>query len=65
MIGAVSLSLSTQSIDRGAGARRGLGWACVLLAGFGTAGLAGPVDPLRAVLIVLGVLLLEQSAERE
>ncbi len=65
MIAAVSLSLSTQSIDRGAGARRGLGWACVLLAGFGAAGLAGPVDPLRVVLVVLGVLLLEQSAERE
>lgn len=65
MIGAVSLSLATQSIDRGAGARRGLAWTCLLLAGFGAAGLAGPMDPLREVLVALGVLLLEQSAERE
>jgi hypothetical protein len=65
MVAAVSLSLATQSIDRGAGARRGLGWTCVLLAGFGAAGLAGPMDPLREVLVALGVLLLEQSAERE
>lgn len=65
MIAAVSLSLATQSLDRGAGARRGLGWLCVLLAGFGAAGIAGPTDPLRVVLVTLGALLFEQSAERE
>jgi hypothetical protein len=65
LIGAVSLSLATQSLDRGAGVRRGLGWVCVLLAGFGAVGIAGPMDPLRAVCVALGVLLLEQAAERE
>ncbi len=65
MVAAVSLSLATQSIDRGAGVRRALGWTCVLLAGFGAVSLSGPMDPLRAVLLALGVLLLEHAVERE
>ncbi len=65
LVAAVSLSFATQSLDRGAGARRGLAWMCVLLAGFGAAGIAGPTDPLRVVLVALGALLMEQSAERE
>lgn len=59
---ATCASLAAQFTDRGGAARRALGWICVLLAGFGAAGLAGLVDPLRVATLLLGVLLLEQAA---
>ena len=65
LITASSVSLATQGNDRGGGVRRALGWTCVLLAGFGAVSIAGPLDPLRAVLVALGALLLEQAVERE
>ncbi len=65
LVAAAAMSLSTQTLDRGAGVRRAFGWTAVLLAGFGALSIAGPVDPLRAVCLVLGALLLEQAAEHE
>lgn len=65
LIAAASVSLAAQGSDRGAGARRCLAWTSLLLAGFGAVGLAGPVDPLRAVALTLAVLLLEQAVEHD
>jgi hypothetical protein len=65
LVAAASVSLASQGNDRGGGARRALAWTSLLLAGFGAVGLAGPVDPLRAVALTLGVVLLEQAVEHE
>jgi hypothetical protein len=65
LVAASSMSLATQSADRGGGARRALAWVCVLLAAFGSVSIAGPIDPLRAVNLMLGLLLLEQAVERD
>lgn len=65
LVAAAGVSLAAQRSDRGASLRRALAWPCVLMAGFGAASPAGPVDPLRVVLLALAVLLLEQSMERE
>lgn len=65
LVTASSVSLSSLGGDRGGGARRGLAWTALLLAGLGAVGIAGPVDPLRAVALTLGVLLLEQAVEHE
>lgn len=50
--------------DRG-GVHRALAWLCVLVAGFGAVTLAGPVDPLRAVVLCAGVALFEQAFDRD
>jgi len=65
LIAAASVSLAALDGPRGAGARRSLAWTSLLLAGFGGLGMAGPVEPLRAVALTLGVLLLEQAVEHE
>lgn len=65
LVAAATVSLATQSTDRGGGVRRALAWTCLLLAGFGAATVAGPLDPLRAVSLALGMLLLEQAVDRE
>ena len=65
LVGAASVSLASQGNDRGGGARRALAWISLLLAGFGAVGLAGPVDPLRAVALTLGMVLLEQAVEHD
>lgn len=62
---ASSISLAGLMFDRGAAARRALGWVAVLLAGFGALRLAGPMDPMRLVLVALGAALLERAAARE
>lgn len=62
---AASVSLAAVGFDRGAAARRSLGWTAVLMAGFGALRMAGPMDPVRIVTVSLGVLLLSQSVGRE
>ncbi len=61
LLAASTLSLAGQYLDHGGAPRRMLGWVCILLGGFGAVTMAGPVDPLRVVAVVLGVMLLEQS----
>ncbi|MFO0630178.1 MAG: hypothetical protein U0325_31760 [Polyangiales bacterium] len=56
---ATSVSLASQFLDAGVSVRRCAGWVCVLMAGFGASTVAGPVDPLRAVLLVMGCSRLE------
>lgn len=65
MVGAASLSFASAPVDGGAGARRGIAWVALLLAGFGAVSIAGVIDPLRAVLVAFAVLLLEAAVERE
>jgi hypothetical protein len=65
LVAAGGVSLAAQRHDEGASIRRALAWPCILMAGFGAASPAGPLDPYRVVALALGVLLLEQSMERE
>lgn len=65
LVTAVMVSVAAQRSDRGAAIRRALGWACVLMAGFGAATPAGAIDPYRTTVLALGMLLLEQAVERE
>jgi hypothetical protein len=65
LVAAGGVSLAAQRHDEGASIRRALAWPCILMAGFGAASPAGPMDPYRVVALALGVLLLEQSMERE
>ncbi len=62
-----SITLSGAGIgrDRGAGARRTLGWLAILFAGFGVLRIAGPMDPIRLALVALGAVLLERATDRE
>lgn len=64
LFGAASVSLAGLPTDRGA-AHRALGWLAILLAGFGAIRLAGPMDPIRMVLVALGVVLLERAVALE
>lgn len=61
LLATASVSLASQFLDAGVSVRRCAGWVSVLMAGFGASTVAGPVDPLRAVLLVMGVQLLEQA----
>lgn len=65
LVAAAGVSLAAQRSDSGASVRRALAWPCILMAGFGAASPAGPIDPYRTTVLALGVLLLEQSMERE
>lgn len=65
LLATASVSLASQFLDAGVSVRRCAGWVCVLMAGFGASTVAGPVDPLRAVLLVMGLQLLEQAVLRE
>jgi hypothetical protein len=62
---AIAVSVAGVLFDRGASARRILGWAAVMLAGFGAVRLAGPMDPIRLVLVALAAVLLERSVVLE
>lgn len=61
LIGAAAVSVAAITVDRGAAPRRALGWIAILFAGFGALRLSGPMDPIRLVLVSLGVVLLERS----
>jgi hypothetical protein len=65
LIGAAAVSVAAVGVDRGAAARRSLGWLAILFAGFGALRLAGPMDPIRLVLVSLGAILLERAVVRE
>jgi len=65
LVVASSVSLAGVGNDRGAGVRRALAWMSLLYAGFGAVSLSGVLDPLRAVALTLGVLLLEQAVAQE
>ena len=62
---AASISVAAIFFDRGAAARRALGWVAVLFAGFGAIRLSGPMDPIRIVLVCLAALLLEEAVSLE
>ncbi len=65
LLGAITLSMGSVGRDRGAGARRALGWLAILFAGFGVLRIAGPMDPIRLVVVTLGAVLLERATDRE
>ena len=65
LLAALIISLAGQYLDRGGAPRRVLGWACILIGGFGAVTMAGAVDPFRTVAVVLGAMLLEQSVAME
>jgi hypothetical protein len=65
LLGAAAVSMGAVLLDRGAAARRALGWLAVLIAGFGAVRLAGPMDPIRLVLVSLAVVLLERAVSLE
>jgi hypothetical protein len=65
LIGASAVSVAAIGVDKGAAARRALGWLAILFAGFGALRLAGPMDPIRLVLVSLGTILLERAVVRE
>ncbi|MDP3275169.1 MAG: hypothetical protein Q8Q09_08245 [Deltaproteobacteria bacterium] len=65
LIGSVGLSMASVGFDHGAGTRRSLGWVAVLFAGFGVLRIAGPMDPIRLILVTLGAVLLERASARE
>jgi hypothetical protein len=65
LLSASALSMASAGYDNGTGSRRALGWLLVLFAGFGVLRLAGPMDPIRLVMVSLAMVLLERSAERE
>jgi hypothetical protein len=62
---AASISVAAIFLDRGAAARRALGWAAILMAGFGALRLAGPMDPMRFATVSLGAVMLAQAATLE
>lgn len=65
LLGTAALSTASVGYDNGAGARRSLGWLMVLFAGFGVLRLAGPMDPIRLVMVALAMVLLERAGDRE
>lgn len=65
LVGAAAVSVAATGVDSGAAPRRALGWIAILLAGFGALRLTGPMDPIRLVLVSLGVVLLERAVARE
>lgn len=65
LLGTAALSTASIGFDNGAGARRSLGWLLVLFAGFGVLRLAGPMDPIRLVMVALATVLLERAGDRE
>ncbi len=65
LIGSAAVSVAAVTVDHGAAPRRALGWVAVLFAGFGALRISGPMDPIRLVLVSLGVVLLERSLVRE
>lgn len=65
LLSAAALSLASVGYDNGAGSRRASGWLLVLFAGFGVLRLAGPMDPIRLVMVALAMVLLERSSDRE
>jgi hypothetical protein len=65
LLGAASISVAAVPLDRGAAGRRALGWLAILMAGFGTVRLAGPMDPIRLALVSLGAVLLERAVALE
>jgi|LNFM01.1.fsa_nt_gb hypothetical protein len=65
LLASVALSLASVGYDNGAGGRRASGWLLVLFAGFGVLRLAGPMDPIRLVMVALAAVLLERSSDRE
>ncbi|MBL8683323.1 MAG: hypothetical protein JNK05_29415 [Myxococcales bacterium] len=65
LLGAAALSLASVGYDNGAGSRRASGWLLILFAGFGVLRLAGPMDPIRLVMVALAMVLLERSSDRE
>jgi hypothetical protein len=65
LLGSTALSMASAGYDNGAGSRRSLGWLLVLFAGFGVLRLAGPMDPIRLVMVSLAAVLLERAGDRE
>jgi hypothetical protein len=65
LLAAATLSTASIGFDHGAGARRSWGWLLVFFAGFGVLRLAGPMDPIRLVMVALATVLLEQASARE
>lgn len=65
LLGTAALSTASIGFDNGAGARRSLGWLLILFAGFGVLRLAGPMDPIRLVMVALAAVLLERAGDRE
>lgn len=65
LLSASALSMSSSGYDNGTGARRTMGWLLALFAGFGVLRLAGPMDPIRLVMVTLAMVLLERASDRE
>jgi hypothetical protein len=65
LLSAAALSMASVGQDRGAGSRRVLAVLLLLFSGFGVLRLAGPMDPIRLVMVALAVVLFERAQSRE